>query len=179
MNLRNLPSDRGVPLEDHIFVAILRTADALSQEVEQLIKSAGLTMAQYNVLRILRGAEPEGLICRGISERMISRDPDITRLLDRMEGHGWITRHREKEDRRVVKTRITEDGLAALTKLDQPVRDLHKGQFRHMSASQLKALAKLLAEVEKRESAVRHQPGFADLQERMDAQAGSHAVSRS
>ena len=110
-------------------------------------------MAQYNVLRILRGAEPEGLLCRGISERMISRDPDITRLLDRMESHGWITRERQKEDRRVVKTRITEVGLAKLKKLDQPIRDLHKSQFRHMSVSQLKSLAKLLAEVVKREPA--------------------------
>jgi len=153
MNSRNHASSPGAALEDHIFVAILKTADALSQEAEQLIKSAGLTMAQYNVLRILRGAESEGLLCRGISERMISRDPDITRLLDRMENHGWITRHREKEDRRVVETRITEEGLATLKKLDQPVRDLHKGQFRHMSAPQLKTLAKLLAEVERREFA--------------------------
>lgn len=145
------PIAPNLPLEDHIFVAILRTADALAQEAEQLIKSAGLTMAQYNVLRILRGAQPDGVLCRGISERMISRDPDITRLLDRMETHGWITRHREKEDRRVVKTRITEEGLAALKKLDQPVRDLHKGQFRHMSFAQLKTLAKLLATVKKRE----------------------------
>ena len=151
MNSRHQAARPGSAIEDHIFVAILKSADTLSQEAEQLIKSVGLTMAQYNVLRILRGAEPEGLLCRGISERMISRDPDITRLLDRMENHGWITRHREKEDRRVVKTRITEDGLATLKKLDQPVRDLHKGQFRHMSASQLKTLAKLLAEVVRRQ----------------------------
>jgi len=153
MNYRNRASSPGAHLEDRIFVAILKTADTLSQEAAQLIKSAGLTMAQYNVLRILRGAEPQGLLCRGISERMISRDPDITRLLDRMENHGWITRHREKEDRRVVKTRITEEGLAALKKLDQPVRDLHKWQFRHMSAPQLKTLAKLLERVKKREPA--------------------------
>jgi DNA-binding MarR family transcriptional regulator len=150
MNKSNSTSS-ALPLEDQIFVAILKTADGLSQQAEQLIKSAGLTMAQYNVLRILRGAEPDGLLCRGISERMISRDPDITRLLDRMEGHSLITRQREKEDRRVVKTRITEEGLAVLKKLDQPVRELHKGQFGHMSATQLKTLAKLLDEVEKRE----------------------------
>ena len=153
MNHRNSSSSPAIPLEDHIFVAILKTADGLSQQAEQLIKSAALTMAQYNVLRILRGAEPEGLLCRGISDRMISRDPDITRLLDRMETHGWITRQREKQDRRVVKTRITEEGLTVLKKLDQPVRELHKGQFSHMSASQLKSLAKLLEEVEKREPA--------------------------
>ena len=75
-----------------------------------MIKSHGLTGAQYNVLRILRGAEPEGLLCRGISERMISRDPDITRLLDRMEKRGLITRERQTEDRRVIKTRITPEG---------------------------------------------------------------------
>jgi DNA-binding MarR family transcriptional regulator len=151
MNHRNCSSGPDIPIEDQLFVAILKTADGLSQQAEQLIKSAGLTMAQYNVLRILRGAEPEGLLCRGISDRMISRDPDITRLLDRMENHGWITRQREKEDRRVVRTHITEEGLAVLQKLDQPVRELHKGQFSHMSAPQLKTLAKLLEEVEKRE----------------------------
>jgi len=153
MNYRSKASCLGVALEDHIFVALLKAADALSQEADQLIKSAGLTMAQYNVLRILRGAEPEGLLCRGISDRMISRDPDMTRLLDRMEKRGLITRHREKEDRRVVKTYITEEGLTLLKKLDQPVRELHKGQLRHMSGAQLKALAKLLEEVGKREPA--------------------------
>jgi DNA-binding MarR family transcriptional regulator len=71
-------------LPQQLFVAVLRVGNHLSQKAEQLIKSAGLTPAQYNVLRILRGAEPDGLLCRGISDRMISRDPDMTRLLDRM-----------------------------------------------------------------------------------------------
>jgi DNA-binding MarR family transcriptional regulator len=138
-------------LEDRLFVAILKTADSLSQEAERLIKTAGLTPAQYNVLRILRGAEPDGLLCRGISERMISRDPDITRLLDRMEAHQLITRERQKEDRRVIKTRITPDGLKLLKKLDRPVHELHKDQFRHMPAARVKQLTELLVEVEKRE----------------------------
>ncbi len=132
-------------------MAILKTADSLSQEAEQLIKAAGLTSAQYNVLRILRGAQPDGLLCRGISERMISRDPDITRLLDRMESHKLILRERQTEDRRVIKTRITPEGLKLLKKLDRPVHELHKNQFRHMSPAQLKQLAELLTEVEKRE----------------------------
>ncbi len=138
-------------VEDFVYVAILKAADSLSQEGEQIIKSAGLTAAQYNVLRILRGAQPDGLLCRGISERMISRDPDITRLLDRMENHKLITRERQKEDRRVIKTRITADGLKLLKKLDRPVHELHRNQFRHMSPSRLKQLAALLIEVEKRE----------------------------
>ena len=142
-----------IPLEDQLFVAFLIIADSLSQGAEHLIKSAGLTPAQYNVLRILRGAEPQGLLCRGIADRMISRDPDMTRLLDRMEKHGLITRQRQNDDRRVIKTRITADGLKLLKKLDQPVHDLHRGQFRHMSAARLKLLSELLSEVQKREPA--------------------------
>ncbi len=139
------------PNQDRLFVAILKSADSLSQEAEQLIKSHNLTMAQYNVLRILRGAEPVGMLCRGISERMISRDPDMTRLLDRMEKRGLITRERQKDDRRIIMTRITADGLAFLKKLDQPVRDLHKRQFAHMKSARMKALAELLEEVVNRE----------------------------
>jgi len=139
------------PLEDRLFVSLLKTADSLSQDAERLLKSAGLTGTQYNVLRILRGAEPDGILCRGIAERMISRDPDMTRLLDRLEKHGWITRQRQKDDRRVIKTRITAEGLKQLKKLDQPVHDLHERQFRHMSASGLKHLAELLEEVARRE----------------------------
>ncbi len=140
------------PGEAEIFVAFVKTADALSQQAEQLIKTHNLTGAQYNVLRILRGAEPEGLLCRGISERMISRDPDITRLLDRMEKRGLITRERQKDDRRVIKTRITAEGLAFLKKLDHPVRELHKRQFGHMKPGRMKILAELLKEVSLRES---------------------------
>ena len=139
-------------LEEAIFVTLLKTADSLSQYFEQLFKSAGLTPAQYNVLRILRGAGPGGLPCSAIGERMISHDPDMTRLLDRMEKHGWITRARETRDRRVVKTRITTEGLKILKKLDQPVREQHKKRFQHMSPARLKALGELLEEAGRRES---------------------------
>jgi DNA-binding MarR family transcriptional regulator len=142
-----------IPLEDHLFVSILKAADALSQQAEQLFKSAGLTGAQYNVLRILRGAEPDGLLCRGIAERMISHDPDMTRMLDRMEKRGWITRERQKDDRRVIKTRITSEGLKLLKKLDQPVHDLHKNQFANLPATHLKHLAEILDKLGKLESA--------------------------
>jgi DNA-binding MarR family transcriptional regulator len=142
-----------LPLEDQLFVTILKTADFLSQEAEQVIRTSGLTATQYNVLRILRGAEPDGLLCRGIAERMISRDPDMTRLLDRMEKHDWISRERQKDDRRVIKARITTAGLKLLQTLDQPIHDLHKKQFRHMSAARLKLLFELMSEVQKREPA--------------------------
>jgi DNA-binding MarR family transcriptional regulator len=132
-------------------VALLRTADGLGQQAEQVLRPAGLTGAQYNVLRILRGAEPDGLACREIGDRMISHDPDMTRLLDRMEKRGWITRERQTEDRRVIKTRVTPQGLALLKTLDQPVRETHKRQFRHISAARLKTLAGLLEEIGCRE----------------------------
>lgn len=134
-------------LEDQLFVTILAAADALSLQAEQLLKSAGLSGAQYNVLRILRGAEPQGLGCRAIADRMISHDPDMTRLLDRMEKHGLITRERHTSDRRVVVTRITSQGLAILKSLDQPVHELHHSQFQHMPAARLKTLAGLLEEL--------------------------------
>src|SRR5713226_8298126 len=139
-----------VPPEDRFFVALLKTAKTPEKGAERLLKAAGLTAAQYNVLRILRGAEPEGLACRGIGDRMISHDPDITRLLDRMEKRGVISRERQTDDRRVVKTRITAQGLRLLRTLDQPVHDLHKRQFRRLPAARLKTLSELLEEVRTR-----------------------------
>jgi DNA-binding MarR family transcriptional regulator len=140
------------PPEGQLFVTILKVADRLTQQAEQVIKPSGLTGTQYNVLRILRGAEPDGLPCRVIADRMISRDPDMTRLLDRLEKQGYITRERQKDDRRVVKTRISAEGLKQLKKLDQPIHDLHKAQFGHMNAARMKQLGELLHEVGKRES---------------------------
>lgn len=141
---RHLP-----PLEDQVFVAVLKTADHLSQQAEQFLKSHGLTGTQYNVLRILRGAGADGLPCRCISERMISHDPDMTRLLDRMEKREFITRERQQDDRRVVKARISQAGLDLLKKLDHPVHEVHQQQFEHMSATKLKQLAGLLEECQK------------------------------
>ena len=134
-------------LETRVFVALLMAADRLSQDAEKLVKDHGLTGTQYNVLRILRGAEPAGLPCKGISDRMISHDPDITRLLDRMEKRGLITRERQTDDRRVVKTRVTTQGLDILRKLDAPVHDLHRRQFSNMGVARLKSLAAALEEV--------------------------------
>ena len=148
MNSRAKASGPGtIPLEDRIFVALLKAADSLASQGDQLMKANGLTSAQYNVLRILRGAGPEGLPCNTIAERMISRDPDMTRLLDRMEKRALISRERQKEDRRVVKARITDEGLRLLKKMDVPIRELHKGQFAHMTSARLKTLMDLLTEV--------------------------------
>ena len=144
-------STPALPAEDRIFISLQKTADFLGLEAEQLFKPHGLTGTQYNVLRILRGAEPEGLACSGIGERMISHDPDMTRLLDRMEKRALISRARQSDDRRVVKTRITPAGLALLKTLDQPVRELHKHQFRHIPSARLKTLAAILEKIRARD----------------------------
>ncbi len=136
-----------LPTEDRAFIALQKAADKLAQQAEQLLKSKGLTGAQYNVLRILRGAGPQGLACSSIAERMISHDPDMTRLLDRMEKRRLITRQRQSDDRRVVKTRITSGGLGVLKRLDPNVRELHKRQFAHMAAAHVRTLADLLGEI--------------------------------
>ena len=144
MNSRTKPP---APLEDQTFVALLKAADSLASQGDQLMKANGLTSAQYNVLRILRGAGPDGLPCNAIGERMISRDPDMTRLLDRMEKRELITRERQQQDRRVVKARITAEGLKLLKKMDAPIRELHKNQFARMSSAHLKTLLDLLTEL--------------------------------
>jgi DNA-binding MarR family transcriptional regulator len=144
---KNKPLHSLASVEERIFLALLKAADALGQEAEQLTRTSELTGTQYNVLRILRGAGLEGLACREIGDRMITHDPDITRLLDRMEKRGLITRERQKDDRRVVKTRITPHGLELLKPLDQPMRDLHKRQFQHMAGTRLKTLHDLLEEI--------------------------------
>jgi DNA-binding MarR family transcriptional regulator len=133
--------------EAGLFVAFMQIADSFGAQAEQVIKTAGLTSAQYNVLRILRGAGRAGLACREIGERMISRDPDITRLLDRMEKRNLITRERQSDDRRVVKTFVTPEGLELLKTLDRPVSALHKRQFQGIPTAELKVLAGMLEEI--------------------------------
>jgi DNA-binding MarR family transcriptional regulator len=131
-------------LEARVFVSLLRTADALARGAEALLKPSGLSATQYNALRILRGAGAEGLACREVGCRLISRDPDITRLLDRMESRGLILRARGEKDRRVVRTRITAEGLRILRELDAPVQELHRRQLHHLPAKELLKLSRLL-----------------------------------
>lgn len=130
--------------EEELFLNIVRTADLLQRGGDALFKSVDLSANQYNVLRILRGAGPEGLACGEIAGRMVTRDPDITRLLDRLERRNLVKRSREKDDRRVVTGRITAAGLELLKKLDEPVQQLHRGQLGHMDHKQQEALIRLL-----------------------------------
>jgi DNA-binding MarR family transcriptional regulator len=136
---------KGSPgIEETVFQQILRTAEALLGPEVALLRAADLTFAQYNVLRILRGAGAGGLPCGEIAARMVNRDPDITRLLDRLEARGLVRRSRDARDRRVVVADITPTGLAVLKPLDGPVTRVHRDQLAHMSRGQLERLAELL-----------------------------------
>jgi DNA-binding MarR family transcriptional regulator len=131
--------------EEAAFLSIQLAAEHLRAEFADLFKMKDLTAAQYNVLRILRGAGKDGLSCREIGERMINRDSDITRMLDRLEARELITRERQTDDRRVVLAYISRSGLDLLAGMDKPVDDLHKSQLGHMSEKELDTLVRLLS----------------------------------
>jgi DNA-binding MarR family transcriptional regulator len=129
---------------ERVFQQVLRTAEALLEPEVALLREADLSFPQYNVLRILRGAGSGGLPCGEIAARMINRDSDITRLLDRLEARTLVRRGRDQRDRRVVIAEITREGLAALRPLDGPVARVHRDQLAHMTRRQLDTLAGLL-----------------------------------
>ena len=132
--------------EDEAFVSVLRTAGAFQWREAELLKPYEITLPQYNVLRILRGAEPEGLICREIGERMIARDPDVTKLLDRLEARGLVSRERQEKDRRVIVARVTPGGLKLVGEIDGPVLKLTADLLGHLGERKLRTLIRLLEE---------------------------------
>lgn len=132
-------------LEEEVFVALARTTDQLARRLEPVLKAAEISPTQYNVLRILRGA-PEGLTCTEVGARMISRDPDITRLMDRLEKRGLVSRCRDSKDRRMVLTRITQAGLSLLAQLDGPVMETNHLLLGHLGPEKLRKLKSLLEE---------------------------------
>jgi DNA-binding MarR family transcriptional regulator len=134
-------------LQQEAQLNVVRTGAMLVDDIEQLLKPFGITGTQYNVLRILRGAEPEGLCRNEVRDRMLTRMPDMTRLLDRMEEAGLVVRTRESEDRRMVMTTITAAGRRLLDKLDDLVDEEHNRQFRHLDEKQLRMLIDLLTTV--------------------------------
>ena len=130
--------------EETAFLDWLRTADMLTRGAFGVLKAENLSSTQYNVLRILRGA-PQGLPCGEIAGRMITRDPDVTRLLDRMEKRGLISRARDSRDRRMVLARISAEGLKLVNRLDEPVQQMHRKLLGHLGRERLRALGELLA----------------------------------
>jgi DNA-binding MarR family transcriptional regulator len=136
-------------VQQEAFLNVLRTADHLIRALEDLLKPHKLSPTQYNVLRILRGlgADGEGcggVACKAIGEQMITRDPDVTRLLDRLEARGLIARQRDTTDRRVVTARITAEGSRVLAELDGPMAAFHRGRFPNLPEGKLAQLIELL-----------------------------------
>jgi DNA-binding MarR family transcriptional regulator len=134
-------------LQQEAYLSVVRTTSALTDRVEDLLKPYGISGTQYNVLRILRGAGESGLCRNELRDRMLTRMPDMTRLLDRMEEAGLVTRSREQEDRRMVLTQITPRGQQLLSELDRPMSDLHRDQLAGLTEQQLRTLIDLLTAI--------------------------------
>jgi DNA-binding MarR family transcriptional regulator len=135
-------------LEQEVFLTLLWSADRLQWRLNETLRTYGLSPTQYNALRILRGAGKQGLACSEVAERMITRDPDITRLFDRMGKMGLVQRKRASEDRRVVVAQITVQGLALLKKLDPVVQSFLRTLLGHMGTKNLRALLESLQKVD-------------------------------
>jgi DNA-binding MarR family transcriptional regulator len=133
--------------EQEAFLNLWRTYDRLRAYEDELFGRWELTPQQYNALRVLRGNHPHKLATLALAARLVSRAPDITRLLDKLERRGLIERERSAENRRVVRVGITDAGLALLRELDAPVRACHARQLGHLSRGELRALVEMLREV--------------------------------
>ncbi len=135
-------------LEEEVYLSLRMTSRMLDEPWERYLKAQeGLTLSQYNLLRILRGAHPNGRTCTEIAERMINRDPDITRLVDRMAQQDLVTRARGTADRRVVQVDITRKGLAMLKRLDRAVDLFPRKLLGHMGRRQLRELREHLGAI--------------------------------
>ena len=131
-------------LHQETFLNISRTHTLLDDAMARVLKPRGLALTQYNVLRMLRGSGKEGLCRNEIRDRLITRMPDVTRLLDRMEEAGFISRVRGTVDRRLVRTTLTKQGRALVDTLDEVVAAEHERQLGHMTKKQLQSLNELL-----------------------------------
>ncbi len=147
----NLRDVRASSLEERVFQSLMLAADHLLRGEVEVLRVADLTFPQYNVLRILRGALPEPLSGATISQRMVTRDSDLTRILDRLTDRRLVARTRDAADRRVITTSITDAGLQLLRKLDGPIERVHREQLKHMTAEQLKMLRRLANQVRGRQ----------------------------
>ena len=134
-------------LEQEVYLNLLRTAEHFASEFQKLFKAHGLSHPKYNTLRILRGNRTDegvGIPCQRIADQLVTREPDITRLLDRLEKDGLISRDRCTNDRRVVLVSLTGQGRRLVDRLDGPVMSIHRSQLAHLGEMQLRTLNELL-----------------------------------
>lgn len=127
-----------------VYLSLWRTYDRLRMLEDELFTSADLTAQQYNVLRLLRAELPDGLPTLTLANRLVSRAPDITRMIDRLEQRGLTRRERQADNRRVIHIHLTDEGLALLKQLAGPLKECHQRQLGHLSTAQLKQLSELL-----------------------------------
>ncbi|MGO9340745.1 MAG: MarR family winged helix-turn-helix transcriptional regulator [Terracidiphilus sp.] len=130
--------------EEEALLNLLRTADSLHRAFHRKTRDWGVTSTQYNVLRILRGAQPHGLTCSAIGTRMITAEPDITRLLSRLKTMKLIRQQRDRHDRRVVWTQISETGLQLLKEMDPVIQQLPIELLGHLEKAELGEFIRLL-----------------------------------
>lgn len=134
-------------VEEEALLSIARTAALIEHAGSEAFKPFSLTSTQYNVLRILRGAGPEGLCRNEVGERLVTKVPDVTRLLDRMEAAGLVIRERGGQDRRFVATRITDKGLKLLEKIDRELPAIHGRLLGNVNQKRLRELIGILEEI--------------------------------
>ena len=144
MNVRTNLGPSGIPLEKEVFHNFKLTYDKLVFELFDLFKDHGITLTQYDVLETIKKASRTGLPLLKIGARMLSRQPDVTRIVDRLEDFGFVTRVRDTKDRRVVYVRLSRSGLALCEKIESSLLELHRDQFGHLSKSEMKLLNQLL-----------------------------------
>lgn len=120
-----------------VYEALVRATNEMERAFVELLKPYDLSMTQYNVLRVLRGGGAAGLSCGTVGGRLMRHDPDVTRLLDRLDRRGLIERVRDDQDRRIVRTRATPAALDLLAELDGPVDALHEQQLGHLTEARL------------------------------------------
>jgi DNA-binding MarR family transcriptional regulator len=130
--------------EEETLLNLLRTADCLHRAFQRSSRDWGVTSTQYNVLRILRGAQPQGLTCSEIGNRMITAEPDITRLLARLKANKLVRQQRDRHDRRVVWTEISDAGLELLRQMDPTIQAIPKALLGHLGERDLAELTRLL-----------------------------------
>ena len=130
--------------EHDVFFGILRMAEVFARALSEILEPFRLTLSQFNVLQNLRDTASKGLTCGEVGERLSTRDPDITRLLDRLELLGFVARRRERPDRRVVRTHITEQGTAVLKAIDKLVGELQSRHLGHLGPKKLSTFSALL-----------------------------------
>jgi DNA-binding MarR family transcriptional regulator len=138
--------------EEEVYLNIIRTAEALQFREAEFLKQFEITPAQYNVLRILKGAGPAGLMCKEIGSRMVTRDPDVTKLLDRLEARGLLKRVRQSDDRRVITACLTDEGKQLLKEVTTPLEKHLSRILGHLGEGKLKSLSRLLEEAREKAS---------------------------